>query len=783
MEDKKSNNLQVQKSSEIHEGTKNKKNKKKYYKNSSYYYYKNLKKKKNKQALEATTTIDIIKDNDNVIEQKTEKIDNKKDTNFINDNKNKKYNKNDKNKNIKKDINDKDLIITKEFSFAYGNPDDLKEKEKIEDLKLAIDSYYFEEELGKFSIKEEKSHLKSLPPLTEEEKKKLGEPVKKKKIKETLSDIQPIINFASNPITKSKTKKIDSEDIIDTSTIANNIDNEDLIITRQINFDYDAKDLKKKKVLNELKEAIEDFDRLEMIHEINESSDNLNVVEEQEEASSNNSKEEIIEKESLEAEKIIKKIETKDKEIEDNDLELNNNIDKVEEKKKESIFKSLFKKKKEKKEEKVLESVEDLNDYILKESLAAKDKEEKVEKVEKSDEDKKYLDTKVQPIIEEDKFTQILNKIELEEKLQKIADSDESSNYLAEDFLYFKRNKGTKVHYDHNNKRKLYWTLGVVVLIVIVLIILIDYVHRDGSIDFVSPSYSSPNETGNDKEKLFNECLFSNYQINDKDEEIVALEQEITEYIKNKYNASFMYQDVATGYSFGYNSSEIYYAASTIKLLDALYIYTKASQGAIDLDATITYSSKYDVDVNSSLRKYNYGDNITIRELVKYAVTVSDNSAHTMLVSYIGKSKLRDFGNEVGASNTLVTYSNYASDYFGSINAIDAIAYLRATNEFINSNEQYGKELKELLIGSDQPYLNLNDTIVSAHKYGDFAENYHNIGIVYDKYPYMIAILSREGHKNNEESMIRDINEHIYKLHKLYYEKRDTKCYVDIYMN
>lgn len=724
-EEKNHKNSQIHSSSDVQ----SKKNKKKYiHKNSSYYYYMKKKKKKN-NSLDETTNISIIDDKkDDVTVKKVSSVSFDEITAI------------DLPK-IKEQLNkqDDDLIITKEFNFNFDNTDN--NKEMLEDLKQAIDMYYYEEEMNKFSIKEDNKHLKELPEYIEDDKKneiKKDKKVKKnEKIKEKLEDIDTIIPFKTEPIPKKLRdrfgKKKISNEIFDDAIFSNEEKNDDLIITREIDFNYDAKDLKKKKVLNELKDAIDDFDRVEMLSEIEASVDVISTPVDKKEVI-NNKKEE---------KRLAKK-------------------ERLEKKKEEKI------KKKEQKDSSKKEIV--VNKLVV---------NEEVKELDNSDVDKdKQLETYVQPMVEEDRFTQILNKIDLEEKLKELANSEESSNYLAQDFLNLKNKDIQKIQYDTSSKKNLYLILGTILGFVIIVVLLVDYFKNRNDVGFISSSYTSNETVSISRDDKFLNCMKRNYQNSDRSNELIAKEQEVTEYIKNKYDASFIYQDVQTGYSFGYNSAETYYAASTIKLLDALYVYSKAAIGAIDLDATITYTEKYATESSLGLDNYNYGDEISIRDLVKYAVSVSDNSAHLMLVSYIGKNKIKDFGNELGATYTMV-----GSDTFGDINCLDAIVYLKALNDFINTNPIYANELKELFINSDDNYLNIGDEIVAIHKYGHYERNYHSIGIVCDKNPYMIAILTHEGFNKDIEGMIRDINKKIYELHNLYYELRDTTCYAESYMD
>ena len=166
-----------------------------------------------------------------------------------------------------------------------------------------------------------------------------------------------------------------------------------------------------------------------------------------------------------------------------------------------------------------------------------------------------------------------------------------------------------------------------------------------------------------------------------------------------------------------------------------------------------------------------YGDKIPIRELVKYSVEVSDNSAYKMLLDYVGMDKLREYGYSLGAKNTLNT-----GDMFGNISTDDAIHYMQAIYEFINSNPELGNELKTYFINAEQNGLALpENNIEAAHKYGEYANTYNDIGIVYDKHPYILVVLTEEGEKDFK-SITKDISKKIYELHKLYYSNRNEIC-------
>lgn len=280
-------------------------------------------------------------------------------------------------------------------------------------------------------------------------------------------------------------------------------------------------------------------------------------------------------------------------------------------------------------------------------------------------------------------------------------------------------------------------------------------------------------------EKKYNDCLAQEYTEEEKAGNLEQKEIELTTYLQ-KYSVSVKFVDIKTNYTYAYNQDKIYYAASTIKMLDALYIYEEAAKGNINLDETVKYLAKFKSSYSAGMIKHKINDMVSLRDLVKYAITVSDNTAHHMLVNYIGYDNLKAFGNSLGATSTL-NHSVLGKDNFGDMNVNDAIIYVKELYNFINNNSALGKELKSYFTSSQDNYLKDEDRkIEAATKYGQYNSYFHNNGIVYYTNPYYASILTELGNSNYKE-IISNINKKYQELEDTLYSNRINYCQEQIY--
>lgn len=548
----------------------------------------------------------------------------------------------------------------------------------------------------------------------------------KKEIKETITDkeIETSPKTEDEIITseKEQVENIEEKEEKKEST-EKKINPEDLIITRRITFDDEKINFKSKKTLEELRKAIEEFDRLETLSEIANSSRKANLF-----AEDNN-------------ETITEKSEEKSDE---NDLFKTSMI--VLDRRSDKYAKIESEEEKENENEEDSEQLDEYMTYEGKEELEAIDEYEDLD--DESDDESEITD-ELDYLRNFDNFTPQSNSSQTNQK---------------------------KSHMDKQDMNAIILISACILLMLFLILILIFYFGDRGMSQAASlnPEVLDLNKNKKILEKIeenYQNCLSAKVTDDDYTEEINNAIEELNNYIKKHYNASILYENLASGFTYNYNTDKVYYAASTIKALDALYIYTKAFNGEINLDEKVDYESKFYDKSSKGMSQYKFGEKVSLRDLVKYVIVFSDNTAHNMLVNYIGRSNLQQFGNDLGAKNTL-----NGSDNYGNIDVYDAIIYMKQLNNFFNKDNSLSKELKSYFLLAEQNALEITEeNVQAASKYGRYGYNYHEYGIVYAESPYVVAILTNEG-KGDFGSKVEDINKHIYELNKLFTENRKSTC-------
>ena len=274
---------------------------------------------------------------------------------------------------------------------------------------------------------------------------------------------------------------------------------------------------------------------------------------------------------------------------------------------------------------------------------------------------------------------------------------------------------------------------------------------------------------------------------------------------------AFFYRDITTGYTLSYNSDDVMYSASLIKvpyiysILNSVayfesqrfyydaegnplfdeegnplfegnhpnldengnYIYYEGEE-KFDLSRIWTFDKEtMDVEGSGIITKEESGFQLTYLQLVEYALKYSDNVAFAELRKVFGYTPYYDTARNLG-----VRGSSYG---FMQLSADDCGKFLAELFTFMEENERYGSVVKEALIGSNFPYLIPQNVspVQAAHKYGWDHDSYHDMAIVYNDHPYILVILTDLENGGSEantyiSSIVRAINT----IHKNFYASK-----------
>ncbi len=342
-------------------------------------------------------------------------------------------------------------------------------------------------------------------------------------------------------------------------------------------------------------------------------------------------------------------------------------------------------------------------------------------------------------------------------------------------------------------KKRILWEIGCSILFLFLIVVIYSfYSYEKGSLAFqvfkmkqeqkkdedinqlLIQEENKKKEDRLEKEKEFNSCINEEWN----SDRLLEINKEMDTYIQeHQYRVSVYFEDLTTGFNYQYQSNTVYYGCSLIKLVDVLYLINQAIAGNIDIDQEkIKFTKNYYFGDDSGERTFHLGEEVSLRELMTNAIYISDNSAHFMLLDYIGFDNLKNYGKSLGAKLILT-----GGDNFGNQTATDMNLYLKEAYRIITENESYGPFLKSIMSGTFYNDFNTDD-IKIYHKYGLTGMYYHDVGLNLGEHPYSIAIMTLHG-KSNHREVVQKIHLKIRALQNDYYEERTNYCFQKVYEN
>ena len=249
------------------------------------------------------------------------------------------------------------------------------------------------------------------------------------------------------------------------------------------------------------------------------------------------------------------------------------------------------------------------------------------------------------------------------------------------------------------------------------------------------------------KEKQQEESISENTKLSET--ELNETFDNIIEQYKGNNEIGIVYKNFSTGYKYSQEDNKYFTAASTIKVVYAMRIYDRISNGEVSEDADIFYSENHLEEGNGLItnnkKKNSYKLDYVIQNMIQY----SDNTATNMLV-----------GDSVTAADLLIKYFNSLgvnlSMEEAQKNRVTPAMMEVVWTKLYNERDKYSKLIKYLedseageVIKEGIPNKKI------ASKYGAIEANYHETAIVFGDKDYMLLIYTNK--LNNSKQAIRDI--------------------------
>ena len=223
-----------------------------------------------------------------------------------------------------------------------------------------------------------------------------------------------------------------------------------------------------------------------------------------------------------------------------------------------------------------------------------------------------------------------------------------------------------------------------------------------------------------------------------EDEEIKNLITEIkTQNNLTEENFAFFYYNPQTQKYYFDNQSKYFKAASTVKVPVAIMYYDKIKNGELTKESTLQYTSDdYEEGGGTTASLYSVGDNVPISYLLEQSIVNSDNTAVNILIDGIGYRKCRE---------QIAEFSDEQfTEEFYTTNLTTADLGYNIINRIYQNQTDYEELIGFMKKSSNGEYIKKYVTEYDvAHKYGSYAGNVHDYGIVYSDSPYLIGVYTQ----------------------------------------
>lgn len=232
----------------------------------------------------------------------------------------------------------------------------------------------------------------------------------------------------------------------------------------------------------------------------------------------------------------------------------------------------------------------------------------------------------------------------------------------------------------------------------------------------------------------------------------------------------FYYKNLASGVEYGVRDTEIYGAASVIKLPLFLCVLAEAQRGALSLDGRILTLDSDKVPSCGALNMFTGSVETDIRTLCRLMICISDNTATNRLIRHLGLEAVERGFEELGLEKTRIRRLLFDSERAAKgINNTISPRELGVLLERLYRGEIISEDASRYAISvlCEQQIEHklcgkLGREITVAHKTGEDSRLSNDVGIVYAPKPFVVCFTGEETDVYAWEDLIRRATYELY---------------------
>ena len=210
------------------------------------------------------------------------------------------------------------------------------------------------------------------------------------------------------------------------------------------------------------------------------------------------------------------------------------------------------------------------------------------------------------------------------------------------------------------------------------------------------------------------------------------------------------------------NGDEPFVSASIIKLAILGALLDQAQSGALSLDDSVTVGPSDIVGGTGVIQASGAGGSYTYRQLAAYMIQDSDNIATNLIIDAVGMSAVNEYASEIGLTQTALNrrMMDFAAGDENYTSANDVAHMLQQIYQGKLVSSDMSEFALDLLKGQhdDAGLLEgLPAGSVFAHKTGTLDGAFNDGGIVLDRNPYVMVVLSGDAERSQAQACMVDV--------------------------